>query len=93
MVTYLHNKYGDIACFIEWWLVDQSGDMSEKGDFCFVNHYYVCPKYREKGLLKKLITRMNKLAPHATRVYWQREKRNGRISLYNINRLMKYARR
>jgi len=95
MVTYIKNRYGDIITFIEWIVVDKDGIIQENNEYLYINNYYCCPKYRNKGinkfkkLSKQIIYYLEKHCIDCKYVYWKRDKYSGRGSIYSLERFKK----
>ncbi len=82
MIEKEKNEQGFIYAYLEWLLVNDEGQISKNGEFCWVNDLWIHKDYRRNGVLRSLINKLCEHAPPTARYgYWTREKYNGRKSI------------
>ena len=92
MIESFKDVEGRILAYCEWQVVDKNGKIDKYGEYVYVNDIYIAPNYRQNGLIRKFINKIESLVPKANYVYWKREKYNNKKSIwrrFNITRRIK----
>ena len=89
MLEYTIDKEGNLQSVIDFWVVDKSGKLDDKGEYVFVNEWYISPKYRGNGTIAEFAKRIIKRVPWAKYAYFERRKYNNRISIYPKRKWLK----
>ncbi len=92
MIESFKDVEGRILAYCDWQLVDDKGTIAKNGEYVFINDIYIAPAYRQNGLIRKIINKIEPLVPNAKYVYWRREKYNDRLKTFrrfNITRRIK----
>jgi len=87
MVTVLKDEEDRVISYCEWCLVDEKGDLQDNGRYLFVRELWIHEKYRQKGMIEKMIYKIAPEAPAAIYAYWRRRKYNDRIKLFRRSKL------
>lgn len=82
MINTLKSPKGFIYAYIEWQILDASGQFKDNGEYIYVQEVWIHPEFRGAKILNQLITMVDehKFARNASFVYWTRDKYNDRTS-------------
>jgi len=84
---------GKIIAYAEFKLVDEAGKEHLRGEYVWINQVWVHKAFRTRdvfnGILKNFIAAGARSFPWANYIYWQREKHNERMSLYDKVTIMR----
>lgn len=86
MIRSIKDDEGKVVSYIEFYLFNKDRVFDKKGEYIFVNECWAHETYRHLGLLEEYIQTILPDFPSVKFVYWDREKYNRRISLYEISR-------
>jgi len=91
MVSTLETSGGLVYAYIEWYVLDASGQFKEQGEYIWINHLWVSNSYKDEDCIYKLIPLIDKhkAAESAKFVYWNNTKHKRRTPIYKRNRLAK----
>lgn len=82
MITTIKDDENYVVAFCEWRLVGPSGYEVQNGEYIWVNDLWVHPKYRELGLIGRIIDEVMSKVPQAKYCYFQRLQVNERVRIY-----------
>ena len=72
---------------------NEQGKLDDGGKLIWINEFYIAPKYRNNGVISKMIAAVTTRVPWATHGYFKRAKHNNRISIYPKNKWIKIMKR
>ncbi len=90
MVSSLKSA-GLIYAYIDWRVVDETGQLNKNGHYVYVNDIWIAPLFQKKQTLKLLIAEMNghEYMSDVAFVYWNNLKHSRRATpLYMRHRLL-----
>jgi len=92
MVSVSKDDQGRVIGYIEWRQVGQSGFDKLRGEFIWINDFWIHPEYRNGYVFRQLVNMILFKAQDAKWCYFKREKYNGRMSkLYKREDFMKLS--
>lgn len=89
MVEYDTNDRGNLTGLIEYFVVDNQGNIDDMGDHIFVKEFYVNPELRGNGSIAKFAHRLISKVPLARYCYFERRKYDNRIRIYPKDKWLK----
>ena len=93
MIDYLLDPKGNLKGVVDFWIVDKNGKLDDKGEYVFINEWYINPPYRHQGLIAVFAERVIKRVPWAKWGYFERRKHNNRVRIYSKRRWLKIIKR
>ncbi len=92
MISVSSDDSGRVIAYIEWRQVGQSGFDKFRGEYIWINEFWIHEEYRRGKIFSKLVNAILFKAPHAKWCYFKREKYLGRMSkLYTREHFMKMS--
>jgi len=93
MIITRADEDGKIIAFAEFRLVNERGADDEKGIYVWINEVWVHESYRSRdkfnSILKDFINSQAARFSWCEYIYWQRNKYDDKMSLYNRSKIMR----
>ena len=90
MISVIKDDEERVISYIEWEIVNGDGEFQDNGRYCYIQDYWVHPKWLRKGfILNNLIKQIyeHKFSKNLEWVHWNREKYDYRPSkLYSVSK-------
>ena len=88
MLEVIKDTQGEIKACLEFYVVDENGNMDDKGLYCWVNDAYVSKSAENNGILKSFVGIVINKYPQLQFGYFWREKykdenKKWRVRLYS----------
>jgi len=76
MVSALHDKRDRVIAYVDYEIVDKSGNWNQQGQYCFVRHLFIHKSIKNKYTLKDFVMKEHSKFPSVKWLYYQKEKAN-----------------
>jgi hypothetical protein len=91
MLDYLLDKKGNLEAVLDFWIVDDTGKLDDKGDFIWINQLVVSKTASYKKVVAKLIKSVTDCIPHARFGYYKRSKYGDRLKIFKKSAWLRRA--
>ena len=91
MLETIRDDNGNLQAVIEYYVVDNQGNLCDEGKFIWINQIEISNSVNGHsfGLLKEFAKRIITTYPQAQFAYFKRKKYNGRIRIYSKREWLK----
>ena len=83
------DKDDKVIAYLEYEIVDKWGHPCEGGQYCYVRDIFVHKSIKNKFNFKTWVELEHPKYPQVKFLYWQRQKYQNRMSIYDITRFYK----
>ena len=86
MIAVKQDEDNKVVAYVDYYIVDKFGYPCEVGQYCYVKKCWVHESIRYEYTLKNFVEEEHIKFPTVKWIYYEREKYNKRMSIYDITR-------